>query len=85
MRLDELCPTKMALAIHRHLLPLMESDPTRFPTMTMCFRTHRLSKHVRLCYGKDSHTLDMDQAREYLTRLIEGFTGRHTEPETSES
>lgn len=73
----------MALAIHRHLLPLMESDPVRFPALTMCCRTHRLDKHLRLRYGPETHMISMDQAREYLSQLVAGFKGRHTELETS--
>lgn len=79
LRLDQLCPTKMAIAIHRQLLPLMESDPAKFPVMTMCFRSLRADVHLRLCYGSETHVITMDQARDYLSRLIGGFKGRHTE------
>ena len=79
VRLDSLCPGKMAIAIHRMLLPLMESDPAKFPIMTMCCRTHRADQHLRLTYGSEVHSISMDEAREYLSRLIGGFKGRHTE------
>lgn len=79
VRLDSLCPTKMAIAIHRHLLPLMESDPAKFPVMTMCHRTQRLGMILHLAYGRDVHSINMDEAREYLSRLIGGFQGRHDE------
>jgi hypothetical protein len=77
--LDALCPTKMSIAIHKRLLLLMESDPVRFPALSMCCRTHRHDQRLRLAYGSAVHSITMDEAREYLSRLIGGFAGRHDE------
>lgn len=80
--LDDLCPSKMAIALHRQLIGLMASHPAQFPAMSMCHRTHRHDNRLALNYGSERHMISMDTAREYLSRLIGGYTDRHTKMES---
>lgn len=83
VRIEALCPTRLALAIHRKLLPLMDSDPETFPPYTMCHRLRRSDNSLMIAYGNDRHTISIPEARRYLSRLISGHKGRHDAPEES--
>ena len=76
-----LCPSNLALAVHRQLVRLMRSHPETFPALSMCTRTRRADNSLMLAYGDDRHVVPLETARRYLERLLTGHTGRHDEPE----
>lgn len=76
-RIAELCPSRLARAIHRCLLPLMDAHPATFPPLTMCTRTTRADMTIAISYGTDRHIVPLETARDYLMRLVGGYTGRH--------
>ena len=75
-----LCPSKLAIALHRQMLSLMDSHPGTFPQLSMCVRTHRSDHSLVVAYGDDRHIVPLEDARSYLLRILGGHTGRHDEP-----